>query len=246
MWALLFGFESAVNQFGRWSQFGQATVRIIGCILWSMYVDDGNAVDLEEARGMGQSMIGTLFEALGTPLAKEKQKKMDTQSLFLGVIHDLTEFFLGKVSFRPSQRLLDKIKALLLEILQKGSCTPAQAAKVRGMCGFMAHASASKIGKGGLAPFKQRQYTDKYPWDLSNMMKRSIDYLFAIIEDWPVRIVELKPPSRKPLVVASDAQADPGRSPTGGFIYLDMEMEEKAKGMWTVFDEDMGCMGDCI
>ena len=36
MFALLFGFESAVNQFNRWSGFTQAVVRVIGSILWFM------------------------------------------------------------------------------------------------------------------------------------------------------------------------------------------------------------------
>ena len=51
MWAVLFGFESAVLQFGRWSKFCEGAGRRLLSLLWSLYVDDGQQCDLQAAKG---------------------------------------------------------------------------------------------------------------------------------------------------------------------------------------------------
>ena len=52
LYAALFGFESSVYAFGRWSAFLQAAGRRLCMLLWSMFVDDGNIMDFEAAKGI--------------------------------------------------------------------------------------------------------------------------------------------------------------------------------------------------
>ena len=58
---------------GWWLKFLEAAGRVICALLWSMYVDDGNLVDLAKAEGSGQTLIGVLFAELGTPPKASKQ-----------------------------------------------------------------------------------------------------------------------------------------------------------------------------
>ena len=73
VYAALFGFESAVYGFGRWSAFLKAAGRRTGCLLWSMYVDDGASVEPAESADSAQVLINRIFELLGTPLSEDKR-----------------------------------------------------------------------------------------------------------------------------------------------------------------------------
>ena len=188
MYSLLFGFESAVNQFSRWSKFLEAAGRVVLGTLWSMYVDDGNIVDFKAAKGSGQSSIHTLFDCLGSPLDLAKRELMSDKCVFLGVVHDMTKFHIDRtITFWPRERLLNKLRLYLVRIRESGKCTPAEAAKLRGTAQFMAHASAGGVGKFGLAPFKQRQYYDQAPWEAIFTMKLAKEYMNKLLADWPSR-----------------------------------------------------------
>jgi len=44
--------------------------------MWSMYVDDGLAVDTVLSHGTGQQLAAIFFEVIGAPLAQTKRKSM--------------------------------------------------------------------------------------------------------------------------------------------------------------------------
>ena len=109
-YAALFGFESAVYSFGRWSMFLEAMTRRLGALLWSMYVDDGNLVDLEEAECEGQLLTHAIFEACGARLSSEKRISMSAKNDFLGVLHDFVAIpETGAIVFSPRPELLAKM-----------------------------------------------------------------------------------------------------------------------------------------
>ena len=72
-----------------------------------------------------------------------------------------------------------------------------------------------------MRPFKQRQYWDTPPWDLSDTMRRAMDLVEMLLEVKPVRRVRVTPDVRPALVVASDAQVEPGDWPGGGVLIHD-------------------------
>ena len=55
LYAALSGLESAVYGCGRFSAFQQAMIRRMCGLLWSMHVDDGDLIDLADAKGKGVS-----------------------------------------------------------------------------------------------------------------------------------------------------------------------------------------------
>ena len=65
-------------------------------------------------------------------------------------------------------------------------------------------------------------------------MNFAIEYFNCLVSDGPRRIAELRGVARRPLVVAMDAQADPGGEPSGGFVLIDMEMSEPFAVMFSL------------
>ena len=64
MYAALFGYESAVYGFGRWSVFLEAARRRLCMLLWSMYVHDGAFVEPSQTATQAQTLINELFNLL--------------------------------------------------------------------------------------------------------------------------------------------------------------------------------------
>ncbi len=63
--AALFGYESAVYAFGRWSVSLETAGRHIDQLRWSMYVDDGDLIDIA-AKDSSQARIGRMSRLIGT------------------------------------------------------------------------------------------------------------------------------------------------------------------------------------
>ena len=195
------------------------------------YVDDGSLVDLQEAKGSGQALIHEFFEAIGTGLPPDKRAWMSQQSTFLGVEHSfaalLTE---GQVAFWPKQEIEDKIRAQIARFRDLKNCPPGDASKFRGVTGFAGEAQFGQLGKALMRPFKQRQYWDVPPWYLSKTMERSLDFAETLLDLRLERKVPVADDLRLVLVVASDAQVEPGSWPGGGALVLDPEDDSRWGG----------------
>ncbi len=188
-------------------------------------------VDLQEAKGSGQALIHEFFEAIGTGLSPDKWAWMSQQSTFLGVEHSfaalLTE---GQVAFWPKQEIEDKIRAQIARFRDLKNCPPGDASKFRGVTGFAGEAQFGQLGKALMRPFKQRQYWDVPPWYLSKTMERSLDFAETLLDLRLERKVPVADDLRLVLVVASDAQVEPGSWPGGGALVLDPEDDSRWGG----------------
>lgn len=238
LYAALFGFESAVYSFGRWSAFLEAAGRRLCQVLWAMYVDDGLIVDLEEANGSGHALIHTLFELLGASLSLAKRTLMTKLNQFLGLAHDLRSVAtLGVVKFWPREGLVAEMQKILNAVIHERFCTPATASKFRGLQGFCGTALFGKVCKAAIDPFRQRQYLDAPPWSTSHTMERSATYYQALFMDKPQRSIQLKAKHMPAVVIASDAQVEPGAYPGGGYLLVDL-LDGNRRGAWYVFKDD--------
>ena len=101
----------------------------------------------------------------------------------------------------------------------------------------------SRVGRGGFGPWKQRQYSDRAPWCVSKSLMRSIVFFRCLLDNLPVRKVRTDSPKRCPLIIASDAQADPGKQPSGGYSAFDPESGTKVGGYCTFSDELLSYWG---
>ena len=87
-----------------------------------------------------------------------------------------------------------------------------------------------------MGPLKQRQYADRPPWNLCPSLRRSITFFEMLHLQNPKRVVQFNQ-TRPVALIASDAQAEPGVLPTGGYL-LDMPATGKRTGAYLTFHQD--------
>jgi hypothetical protein len=208
-----------------------------------MYVDDGALIEPTISASSAQTLINHIFELMGTPLSEDKRSLMSTQDDFIGVVHDFKDVpTTGKVSCTPRPALLTKALAMLQSFLDRNSCTPAEASKFRGVQGFLNLALFGQLSKAGARPFKERQYLNVAPWTLSHTMRRAIEFYQAIFACCPKRTVLLQDRHSPPVIIASDAQVEPGTYPGGGYLVYDAA-SGKRYGAWCQFrDEELSIL----
>ena len=224
----VFGRAAAVINFHRIQRLLVAVIRRWLLVLVSMYYDDVTLQDLAAARGRGQRYVRALFRMAGLPLAEPKQVDLNMQSDFLGLTHDMEDSLrTGEVNFQPRVGLLVKAKALIEARLQEGSCTPAQASKIRGVLGFLFTGMYGRVGRGGQQPLLQRQYSDVPPWTLSNSLNNALVYLLDTLHMVQPRKVLLWGDGLPPLVIASDGRQDETRPPSIAALLYDPSNGQK-------------------
>ncbi len=131
---------------------------------------------MADAKGEGQSLIGTFFSLLGAELSDRKRCCMAVLGEFLGLAHDLARIITEQVvAFWPRQGLIDELSLLLTGLRTTRIRTPATASKFRGAQGFCDLGIFGKVSMAALAPFRQRQYLDAPPWSTSHTMCRSVE-----------------------------------------------------------------------
>ena len=178
-------------------------------VLCSMYYDDATLQDLAAAKGRGQRYVRALFRMVGLPLAEPKQGNLNMEADFLGLNRGMEGALrTDGITFTPRASLLVKAKSLIESRLQEGSCTPAQASKIRGVLGFLFTGLYGRVGCGGQQPLLQRQYSDALPWTLSTSLRRAFEYLLDTLRAVKPRRVLLWGDGLPPLVIASDGRQD--------------------------------------
>ena len=142
---------------------------------------------------------------VGLPLAEKKQVSLNQTADFLGLTHEVVGAAQsGEMTFTPRAGLPEEAGTLMSERLQEDSCTPARASKISGVLGFLFTGMHGRVGRGGQQPLLQRQYSDVPPWQLSNTMRRALEYLQDILHVVRPRKVLLWGDGLPPLVLASD------------------------------------------
>lgn len=156
---LLFGLPLAVTSFNRYSRFAEALGRRLLYVLVSLYFDDASLTDWKSSKGSGQFAFGKLNGLLGTPFAAEKRQPMASEGLFLGLDHDVSQAMShGIVTFWARERLEAKLLDLIQTSRQSNRLPGGVAAKLYGVANFFEQGIYGRVGCGGLAAIKERQY----------------------------------------------------------------------------------------
>ena len=137
----------------------------------------------------------------------------------------------GQVEFTPRPELVAKLREMITRFMVDNKCTPAEASKFRGLQGFMSLAYFGQLTKAGQRPFIDRQYVHRPPFTLSDSLRRACEFYLAILEDPPKRVMSIRQRERPPVIIASDAQVEPGELPGAGYIVWDLE-RELPRGAW--------------
>ena len=95
----------------------------------------------------------------------------------------------------------------------------------------MSLAYFGQLTKAGQRPFIDRQCVHRPPFTLSDSLRRACEFYLAILEDPPKRVMSIRQRERPPVIIASDAQVEPGELPGAGYIMWDLE-RELLRGAW--------------
>ena len=156
---------------------------------------------------------------------------------FLGLSHNMEGALqTGEITFTPRASLLVKAKSIESR-LQEGSCTPAQASKIRGVLGFLFTGLYGRIGRGGQQPLLQRQYSDVQPWTLSYALRREFEYLLDTLHTVKPRRVLMWGDGLPPLVIASDGRQDDTSAPPVAALIYDRSTGMKSAIAATILTE---------
>ena len=185
----------------------------------SMYFDDATITDWQSSRGSGQWAFGSLNALLGTPFAAEKRQAMAPQGVFLGLQHSLTSCLSdGVVRFWAKDKLEEKMLGLMTEAETSGRLTPGQAAKLYGVANFFEQGIYGRIGCGGLAAVKSRQYERQST--LTQSLRDCFHILRTVVSLRPERAFPVRSIFHPRFCVASDAALEEPRAGTGGFLIV--------------------------
>ena len=216
---LLFGLPLAVTSFNRYSRLVESLGRRLLWTMVSMYFDDATITDWQSSRGSAQWAFSTINELLGTPFAAEKRQMMSSQGVFLGLQHSLSPCLTdGVASFWAK----DKLEAKLLGLIQDAETThrlsPGQASKIYGVANFFEQGVYGRIGCGGLAAIKARQY--EHSSTLTPALRDCFGILRAVISLRPERAFPVQARPHPRFCVASDAALETPRAGSGGFLIV--------------------------
>ena len=207
VFGLVYGMRSSVLHFNRFPVLNTAVARRVGAAMTGSYVDDFNTADLTVANGSAQSFNGQVLSLNGGALGPDKHKPTRTQQVVLGV-HVRLERLLdeGMVEFEPRAGTVHKIQDMASLMLERGTCTPAEAAKLRGTAAWAAGNTFGRAGRLGLKSLKDRQYQAQDETnEVTEDLRLGLQFLKEVMprmQPRPTRVMGVSPP---PVVVYSDA-----------------------------------------
>lgn len=227
-YGLLFGLPLAVTSFNRFSRFVEACGRRLLLVLVSMYFDDACITDWSTSAGSGQWAFTQFNTLLGSPFAEEKRQEMAPSGVFLGLQHSFEGCLqTGSVRFWGKDQLEAKLLGFINDARLSKRLSPGQAAKIYGLANFFEQGIYGRIGCGGLAAIKARQYENGS--SLNQSLLDSFALMEAVIKFKPERLFPIRLLPHPRFCIASDAALEQPKATTGGFliIWLDGEQESR-------------------
>ena len=206
VFGLVYGMKSSVLHFNRFPSLVAATARRTGGSATGSYVDDFTTVDFLMARGSGQRFTNTVLRSMGGDLGPDKHKPVRSQQVMLGVNVRLdTSTRDGTILFEPREETVHKIVEMSKALLMKSSCTPAEAAKLRGVASWAAGNTFGRVGRLGLRALKSRQYQKEPTTTLDEQLTMGLHFLIGTMPLLGPRSTRILGPTPSPTVIYSDA-----------------------------------------
>ena len=206
VYGLVYGMKSSVLHFNRFPALIAATARRVGGSATGSYVDDFTTVDFLVARGSGQRFTNTVLNKTGGELGPDKHKPVRSQQVMLGVnvrMNTIPED--GTILFEPREETVHKIVEQARALMEKASCTPAEAAKLRGVASWAAGNTFGRAARLGLRALKSRQYQKENTAVLDEQLEMGLRFLIETLPVLGPRSARIMGPTPQPTVIYSDA-----------------------------------------
>jgi len=238
VWVCLFGTSSSVANYNRIPRFLTQVARTVMGLPMVFYVDDACIVDLASARGQGQRALRTLLDALGWRYAKSQP--MSKCSTFLGVTHQLHD---DSMTFFPKESFCKKLLDMIHTAEKTNSLTPGEAAKLRGKLAWLTQSVYNHVSRACCSALAAREFLHAEPFFINGQIKRSFNFIKALLRIRPEKTVKLNSRDMKPIIVASDGFDKRGEGIAdgpAGLAYLaeDLETGQKWAAHTMVSEED--------
>jgi len=205
VYGMVYGMRSAVLHFNRFPTLAVAAARRIGAVCCGAYFDDITTLECTVAV-TSQNFVNFVVGALGGQLGPKKSMPARRWRVMLGVHVRLDEALEeGFVTYEPRDETIQKIAKAADERVSEGSCTPAQASKLRGLGGWAAGSTFRRCARLAMVALKRRQQSLDGSWGLDENMIETMNFLKYVLPRVPPRRVELGAPERQPIKVYSDA-----------------------------------------
>ena len=206
VYGLVYGMRSSVLHFNRFPALAAATARRMGGSATGSYVDDFSTMDFLAARGSGQKFANVVIRVMGGELGPEKHKPSRSQQVMLGVnvrMDAMQES--GTIHFEPREETVHKITEAAKDLLHKGTCTPAEAAKLRGTASWAAGNTFGRVARLGMRALKSRQYQKENTVELDEQLRMGLRFLVETLPALGPRSTRIVGPTPRPTVIYSDA-----------------------------------------
>ena len=218
---LLFGLPNAVCSFNRFPRMLQCFFRRLGFCMASMYFDDLTVQDLQSNKGSSQQFCINLASILGSAFSEEKHQPMQASADFLGLCHNVGDCHTQQgVTFWVRDRLLVKVNGYISDALHSGTLRPGVASKLFGCLTFLAQGCWGKVGRSGLQPLQDRQYSMDRDNSLTPELLRSFSFISDFLSLRPQRCYPLDISTAPRFIIASDAAQDEPRQGSAGALLL--------------------------
>ena len=187
----------------------------------SMYFDDLTVQDLQSNKGSSQQFCINLASLLGSAFSEEKHQPMQASADFLGLCHNVGDCHNQQgVTFWVRDRLLVKVNGYISDALQSGTLRPGVASKLFGCLTFLAQGCWGKVGRSGLQPLQDRQYSMDRDNSLTPELLRSFSFISDFLSLRPQRCYPLDISTAPRFIIASDAAQDEPRQGSAGALLL--------------------------
>ena len=115
---------------------------------------------------------------------------MNVQKIFLGVLLSFAGFAQGIMHLDVKPGLREALQAEVDRLLTAGTCTAAQAAKLRGRFAWASSAVFGRSARGGSHALIQRQYFES-DWAITPVLERSLLFLRSLAAFIQPRCIQL-------------------------------------------------------
>ena len=122
----------------------------------------------------------------------------------------------------PRERLIQKIESMCKDCQVTWRCPSGTASKIEGCMNFASTGMYGRIGRGGLPALRARAHAKTRFPALTPRLDALFTYIPLLLKACPYRLFQLAPKSTPPLVIASDAAAEPGQPLTMGVLIVDL------------------------
>jgi hypothetical protein len=217
LYALAYGLASAVVHFNRLPCLVVALARRVFLTMAAFFFDDVGTLDFQGQAG--QESVHEILSALGAPPKPSKSFPPSGCRHYLGTSVNVAPASVeGVVIIENKSSTKQAIAEGLAVVRQMGHCPSGNASKLRGQFGWLSSNAAGRCGRLGARWLADHQYHEMPQFEATDY--EHLDFLAHLAFSVPPRVLPVLSKPAAPLVVYSDASAEPGELPVVGWVIL--------------------------